>query len=117
MRKSLFLAAGLALALTSCTKEQGITPDDSGNHLGFDDKGGGSSSSSSSTSSVNITLTATQKAAVEAVIASKYAGYKIKEAEQELEHGVVFYKVTIVSGSAKIKLLFSADWKFIGEKK
>lgn len=113
MKNSLFLAATLVLALTSCQKEQGVLPDDSGNHTGLDDNG---ASSSSSSASVKITLTDAQKATVQAVINSKYAGYSIKEAEQELEHGAVIYQVTIVSGKNKVKLLFNSAWQFIGVK-
>lgn len=111
MKKTIFLAVGLAIALSSCQKEQGISPDDSLNNL-LDDKG----SSGSSSASVNITLTEAQKATINAVIASKYAGYSIKEAQQELEHGLVVYQITIISGKTKKKLLFNSAWQFIGEK-
>lgn len=112
MKKTVFLAVGLVVALSSCQKDQGVTPDDSLNNL-LDDKGG---SSGSNSASVNITLTDTQKATVNAIIASKYAGYSIKEAQQELEHGLVVYQITIVSGKTKKKLLFNSAWQFIGEK-
>jgi uncharacterized membrane protein YkoI len=120
MKNVLFLAIMFIFALTSCTKGDSILPElDTNASLLTSRSSGGSddsSSSSSSTSSNNITLTATQRAIVEAVITAKYAGYRIKEAEQELEHGVVYYKVTIVSGKKKIKLLFNTAWKFVGEK-
>jgi uncharacterized membrane protein YkoI len=115
MKKSMFIALGFVLALTACTREPILSPDSSSNtttNQGLIPSTG----SSSSSSSVNITLTSAQKAAVNAVIASKYQGYSIKEAEKELEHGVTQYKVTIVSGNNKIRLLFNSAWQFIGEK-
>jgi hypothetical protein len=117
MKKSLFIVLGLIVALTSCQREGILSPDSSSSssttNQGLIPSTG---SSSSSSSSVGITLTTAQKAAVNAVIASKYAGYSIKEAEKELEHGVTTYKVTIVSGGNKIRLLFNSNWQFIGEK-
>jgi hypothetical protein len=120
MKKSLFIALGLIVALTSCQKEGILAPDSSTNGSTSTTTNQGliasKSTTSSSTTSTSITLTTTQKAAVNAVIASKYAGYSIKEAEKELEDGVVIYKVTIVSGDNKKRLLFNVNWQFIGEK-
>jgi hypothetical protein len=114
MKKFMFVFVGLFLALTSCQREAILSPDSSSSST--TPSTSGSSSSSSSSSSVAISLTTAQRASVNAVIASKYAGYSIKEAEKEVEHGVIYYKVTIVSGSNKIRLLFNSSWQFIGEK-
>lgn len=96
----MFVFVSLFLTLTACKREPVLSPDNS-----------------SSSSSVSINLTTDQTAAVNAVIASKYAGYSIKEAQKEVEDGIVYYKVTIVSGDNKIRLMFNSSWQFIGEKK
>jgi hypothetical protein len=113
MKKSMFVIVGLIVALSSCTREPILSPDSSSTNQGLI---ASKSSSSSSTSSNSISLTTAQRNIVNAVITSKYAGFSIKEAELELEHGVTYYKVTIVSGNNKIKLLFNSTWQFIGEK-
>ena len=47
---------------------------------------------------------------------AKYAGYRIKEAQMELEDSGIQYKITILNGKLKKRLLFDANWMFIGEK-
>jgi flagellar basal body-associated protein FliL len=104
MKKSMFIILGLVCVLTACQRAPILSPDSSSS----------TSSGSSSSSSVGIVLTTNQQATVNAVIASRFPGYSIKEAEQELEHGVTYYKVTIISGNNKVKLLFSSTWQYIG---
>ncbi len=105
MKRILFFIAIATLSLTSCNKDSGLgsSADDF------------SLSSSSSSTSTPLAISAVPQSA-KTLIASRYKGYSLKEAEFELEHGAKQYKLTIVSGSAKIKLLFDANWNFIGEK-
>ena len=111
----MFIVVGLIVALSSCTREPILSPDSSSTSQNVPSSSG-SGSSSSSSSSNSISLTTAQRNIVNAVIASKYPGYSIKEAEVEVEHGVTYYKVTIVSGNNKVRLLFNSSWQFIGVK-
>ena len=106
MKRLLFFIAISTLTLTSCSKDDGI-------NLGSDDLS--SSSSSSSSPSVQIATSSVPQSARN-LITTRYSGYSIKEAQKELEHGATIYKVTIVRGNTKIRLLFDANWNFIGEK-
>ena len=106
MKRLLFFIAISTLTLTSCSKDDGI-------NLGSDDLS--SSSSSSSSPSVQIATSSVPQSARN-LISTRYSGYSIKEAQKELEHGATIYKVTIVRGNTKIRLLFDANWNFIGEK-
>lgn len=109
MKRLLFFIAISTLTLTSCSKDDGIS-------LGSDDLLSHSSSSSSSSSpSVQIATSSVPQSARN-LISTRYSGYSIKEAQKELEHGATIYKVTIVRGNTKIRLLFDANWNFIGEK-
>ena len=106
MKRILFFIALSTLTLTSCHKDSG---------LGSSSDDFSLSSSSSSSTSTPIAISSVPQSAKN-FVASNYGGYSIKEAEQELEHGAKQYKLTIVSGSAKIRLLFDSNWNFIGEK-
>jgi hypothetical protein len=103
MKRILFFIAISTLTLVSCSKDSGV-------NLGSDDL-----LSSSSSSGIQISTSSVPQSAKN-LIASRYAGYSIKEVQQELEHGAKQFKITIVSGNAKIRLLFDANWVFIGEK-
>ncbi|MBL7814073.1 MAG: hypothetical protein JNL70_03630 [Saprospiraceae bacterium] len=102
MKRILFFVAVCLMSLTSCSKDDGV-------FLGSDDF------SSSSSTSVQVATSSVPQSARN-YIASNYAGYTIKEAQKELEHGATIYKVTIVKGNAKVRLLFDANWTFIGVK-
>lgn len=103
MKRILFFIALSTLTLASCQKDSGIS-------LGSDDL-----SSSSSSTSIQVATSSVPQSARN-LISSRYNGYSIKEVQKELEHGATIYKVTIVKGSSKIRLLFDANWTFIGEK-
>lgn len=102
MKKLIFFFAILIGSLTSCTKENVVSDDLT---TSLDARGSGTPISIASIPQ-----------SVKDFIISKYPGYRIKEAQQELEHGVIEYKVTILNGRLKKRLLFDANWVFIGEK-
>jgi hypothetical protein len=106
MKRILFSLAISTLTLASCTKDSG---------LGSSADDFSLSSSSSSSTSTPVAVSAVPQSAKN-LISSRYSGYSIKEVQQELEHGAKIFQVTVVSGSAKIKLLFDANWNFLGEK-
>ena len=109
MKRILFFIAISTLTLASCTKDSGV-------NLGSDDLLSSSSSSSSSSSGSIQIATSSVPTSARNLIAARYSGYSIKEVQRELEHGATIYKVAIVNGKNKIKLLFDANWNFLGEK-
>ena len=109
MKQILFFCAISMLTLASCSKDSGV-------NLGSDDLLSSSSSSSSSSSPSVQLATSSVPQSARNLIASRYTGFTIKELQKELEHGATIYKVTIVSGNSKIRLLFDANWNFLGEK-
>lgn len=48
-------------------------------------------------------------------LAQHYAGYEIKEAEKETEHGVTYYEVEIINGTEQKELIFDSNWVFVKE--
>jgi hypothetical protein len=103
MMKSVFFVAMLVGSLVSCTKESVLKDDSSITTL--DARGSGTPVSLASIPQ-----------SVKDFIAAKYAGYRIKEAQMELEDSGIQYKITILNGKLKKRLLFDANWMFIGEK-
>ena len=101
--KSVFFVVMLVGSLVSCTKDS-VLADDSLTTI-LDVRGSGTPVSIASIPQ-----------AVKDFIAAKYAGYRIKEAQMELEDSGIQYKITILNGKLKKRLLFDANWMFIGEK-
>jgi hypothetical protein len=117
MKQILFFVTISLFTLTSCHKGSGVNPGSeeffsSSSNSSSSPSNSNSSSSNSSSTTTNNTLPQSAKN----LIAAQYRGYTVKEIEQETEHGTIIYKVTIVSGNAKIRLLFDANWVFLGEK-
>lgn len=106
MKRILFFIAISTLTLASCTKDSG---------LGSSSDDFSLSSSSSSSTSTPVAVSAVPQSAKN-LISSRYSGYSIKEVQRELEHGATIYKIAIENGKTKIKLLFDANWNFLGEK-
>lgn len=103
MKRLIFFIAVCVLTLTSCSKDDGV-------FLGSDDL-----SSNSSSTSIQVATSSVPQSA-RTTISTRYTGYTIKEVQKELEHGISIYQVTIVNGNTKIKLIFDANWTFVGEK-
>ncbi len=104
----LFTVISMSL-LTSCQKGKGVNP-------GVDEVFPNPSNTNTTSNTSSQTTNSTLPQSASSFITSNYRGYAFKEMEQTTEHGVLVYKVTIVSGGAKIRLLFDANWQFIGEK-
>ncbi len=99
MKKSLFWAISITIAFSSCDHS-------SNNNV----------SPSSSSSSTSMTLSQVPQS-VKDWVANKYAGYRIHEVEQELEHGQIQYKLDIRDGKDnRKKLIFDRNWQFLYEK-
>jgi len=101
--KSVFFVVMLVGSLVSCTKDSVLADDSLTTTL--DARGSGTPVSIASIPQP-----------VKDFIEAKYAGYKIKEAQMELEDSGIQYKITILNGKLKKRLLFDANWMFIGEK-
>jgi hypothetical protein len=112
MKKSFFLALSLVCALVSCQKSEGVLPDDNSSLSEMRSKGGGGGSG---IPSINIPLSDVPQAVKDA-IAVAYPGFTLKEAEKQFEDEGIQYKLTIVTRTAKKRLLYTANWVFIGEK-
>lgn len=102
MFKNILVAIVLMASASSCTHDS-LTTDDLTSSL--DSRGSGTPVSVASIPQT-----------VKDFISSKYPGYRIKEAQQEVEDAGIQFKVTIVNGGLKKRLLFDANWVFISEK-
>jgi uncharacterized membrane protein YkoI len=97
MKKSLFWAISMMVALSACEHNS-------------------SSTVLPSSSSTSMTLSQVPQS-VKDWVANKYAGYRIHEVEQESEHGQIQYKLDIRDGNDnRKKLIFDRNWQFLYEK-
>lgn len=113
MKQILFFVTISLFTLTSCHKGSGVNP---GSEEFFSNSSNTNTSTNTNTNTSSQTTSTTLPQSAKNLIAAQYRGYTVKEIEQETEHGAIIYKVTIVSGSAKIRLLFDINWNFLGEK-